>query len=275
MISNINFVKNVLGDLKAKKKFGQNFLIDSNIVDKIAKNACDPQCLTIEIGPGLGALTEMLLKYSKNVIAYEIDKDMYELLKQNINDERLTVYLQDFLDTDLKQYAGQELRVCSNLPYYVTTPILFKLFESGLNISKITVMVQKEVADRFNAKINSEDYNDLSIIVQYLYDVKLEMNVSKKVFYPEPGVDSAVISFTPKQERNKEFEDKLFTLLKKCFAMRRKTLNNNLKQFLDNETIDKIYTSLNLEKTVRAQELSLVQYLKMVELIWNKKLTLK
>jgi len=275
MISNINFVKNVLGDLKAKKKFGQNFLIDSNIVDKIAKNACDPQCLTIEIGPGLGALTEMLLKYSKNVIAYEIDKDMYELLKQNINDERLTVYLQDFLDTDLEQYAGQELRVCSNLPYYVTTPILFKLFESGLNISKITVMVQKEVADRFNAKINSEDYNDLSIIVQYLYDVKLEMNVSKKVFYPEPGVDSAVISFTPKQERNKEFEDKLFTLLKKCFAMRRKTLNNNLKQFLDNETIDKIYTSLNLEKTVRAQELSLDQYLKMVELIWNKKLTLK
>jgi len=267
MISNINFVKNVLGNLKAKKKFGQNFLIDSNIVDKIAKNACDENCLTIEIGPGLGALTEMLLKYSKNVIAYEIDNDMYELLQNNIHDERLEVYLEDFLDTDLSKYEGQEIRVCSNLPYYVTTPILFKLFESGLNISKITVMVQKEVADRFNAKINSEDYNDLSIIVQYLYDVKLEMNVSKKVFYPEPGVDSAVISFTPKRVRNKEFEDKLFMLLKKCFAMRRKTLNNNLKQFLDNETIDKIYTSLNLEKTVRAQELSLEQYLKMVELI--------
>ena len=267
MISNINHVKKVLGDMHAKKKFGQNFLIDSNIVDKIAKSACDNDCLTIEIGPGLGALTEMLLKYSKAVDAYEIDEDMFNILNETIDDERLHTYLQDFLDVDLDKYQNEKIRVCSNLPYYVTTPILFKLFESDLDISKITVMVQKEVADRFKAQIGSEDYNALSIIVQYLYDVKYEMSVPKSVFYPSPKVDSAVISFTPKIERNKEYETKLFTLIKNSFKMRRKTLHNNLKQFLDDETINKIYKTLNFSETVRAQELSLQDYLNINELL--------
>ena len=267
MISNINHVKSVLGELKAKKKFGQNFLIDSNIVEKIAKNACDENDLTIEIGPGLGALTEMLLKYSKAVDAYEIDRDMYEILNNTISDDRLNIYLEDFLDTDLSRYNNEAIRVCSNLPYYVTTPILFKLFESDLNIKKITVMVQREVADRFKAKIGSEDYNALSIIVQYLYDVKFEMAVPKSVFYPSPNVDSAVISFTPKVVRNKEYENKLFELIKNCFKMRRKTLHNNLKQFLDEDTITKIYETLKLSQTIRAQELSLDDYINISKII--------
>ena len=129
MIANINHVKNVLGELKAKKKFGQNFLIDANIVDNIAKDACDINTLTIEIGPGLGALTEMLLKYSNGVDAYEIDKDMYNILTNTLTDERLNVYLEDFLDTDLSKYENKHIRVCSNLPYYVTTQLLFKLFD--------------------------------------------------------------------------------------------------------------------------------------------------
>lgn len=270
MISNINHVKNVLGELKAKKKYGQNFLIDSNIVDAIAKNACDKDTLTIEIGPGLGALTEMLLKYSKAVDAYEIDKDMFDILNNSINDERLNTYLQDFLDTDLSKYENQTIRVCSNLPYYVTTPILFKLFESGLDISKITVMVQKEVADRFNAKIGSEDYNALSIIVQYLYNVKYEMSISKNVFYPSPNVDSAVISFTPKIERKKDFEKVFFKMLSNCFKMRRKTLHNNLKEFLDAEVIEDVYEKLNLDKNIRAQQLSLDDYLNMYKVIYER-----
>lgn len=267
MISNINYVKKTMGELRAKKKFGQNFLIDSNVVDKIAKNACDEDCLTIEIGPGLGGLTEMLLKYSKAVDAYEIDEDMYRLLKENLVDERLNIYLKDFLDVDLSIYQDKTINVCSNLPYYVTTPILFKLFESQLNISKITVMVQKEVADRFKAKVNDEDYNALSIIVQYLYDVNYEMFVPKTVFYPSPEVDSAVISFTPKIERNIEYEKKLFSLIKNCFAMRRKTLHNNLKNFLNEDIIDNIYIKLNLDKNVRAQELSLTDFININELI--------
>lgn len=268
-IASLNHVKEVLGELKAKKKFGQNFLIDANIVDKIAQGACDANTLTIEIGPGLGALTEMLLKYSKAVDAYEVDKDMYEILTNSIHDNRLNVALEDFLDTDLSKYRNEEIRVCSNLPYYVTTPILFKLFNSRLNISKITVMVQKEVADRFKAEVNSEDYNALSIIVQYLFNVKYEMNVSKNVFYPSPKVDSAVISFVPKRERDFEFEEYFFSFVEKCFMKRRKTLNNNLKDFLDKETIDKIYKTIGLKETVRAQELSLDDYLKMYEVVYE------
>lgn len=269
MIANINYVKKVLGDLKAKKKFGQNFLIDTNTVEKIAKLACDNDIKTIEIGPGLGALTEQLLKYSKSVDAYEIDKDIYEILRNSINDTNLSLFLQDFLDVDLSIYK-ERVNICSNLPYYVTTPILFKIFESDLDINKVTVMVQKEVGDRLNAKVGSEDYGALSIEVQYLYDVKLEMNISKNVFYPQPNVDSAIISFVPKTARNKQFEDKFFELVKNCFRMRRKTLNNNLKDLLDNETIDRIYKEMNLDKNVRAEQLSLNDYLNMYKVIYER-----
>ena len=267
MIANINYVKEAMGELKAKKKYGQNFLIDANIVDKIAANACDIKCRTIEIGPGLGALTECLLKYSKAVDAYEIDKDMYDILTENLKDERLNVYLEDFLDSDLTKYEGEEIRVCANLPYYVTTPILFKLFNSSLDISKITVMVQKEVADRFRAQRGSEDYNALTLIVQYLYDVTFEMNVSKNVFYPSPKVDSAVISFVPKRARNFAYEKELFDYFGKCFAKRRKTLHNNLKDILDEETIERIYERLDLKENVRAQELDLDTFIRMYEVI--------
>ena len=269
MIANINHVKKVLGDLKAKKKFGQNFLIDTNTVDKIAKLACNENMTTIEIGPGLGALTEQLLKYSKNVVAYEIDKDMYDILTNTLDDEKLSVILQDFMDVDLSIYKDK-LNICSNLPYYVTTPILFKIFESDLNINKITVMVQKEVGDRLNASVGSEDYGALSIEVQYLYDVKLEMNISRNVFYPQPNVDSAIISFTPKTQRNKEFEDKFFELVKTCFRMRRKTLNNNLKDIYDNETINRIYSEMNLDKNIRAEQLNLNDYLNMYKVIYER-----
>ena len=266
MIASISHVRKILDEreLKAKKKFGQNFLIDGNVVDKIARNATDSNETTIEIGPGIGSLTECLLRYAKKVYAYEIDEDMYEILNEEFKDEdKLKVILEDFLKVDLDKvdYKDEKINVCSNLPYYVTTPILFKLFESDLNISKITVMVQKEVADRFKAQRGSEDYNALSIIVQYLYDVKQEMFVSKNVFYPSPKVDSAVISFTPKRERNYEFERGFFDFVKKCFMKRRKTLSNNLKDFLDEEAIKKIYTNRQLKATIRAQELSLEDFL--------------
>ena len=261
MIANINYVKEVMGELRAKKKYGQNFLIDSNVVDKIARNACDSDLTTIEIGPGLGALTEMLLKYSKDVEAYEIDKDMYEILSRNIDDERLHVYLEDFLDSDLSKYE-EKVNICANLPYYVTTPILFKIFESELDINKITVMVQKEVGDRLSAKAGSEDYGALSIEVQYLYEVKQEMNVSRKVFYPEPNVDSAIISFKPIRERNRGFEEGFFTFVKNSFRMRRKTLYNNLKDIYEKEKIEKMFDDLNIDPNIRAQQIDLDTFMK-------------
>lgn len=266
MIANINYVKEVMGELKAKKKFGQNFLIDSNIVDKIAKNACDENMITIEIGPGLGALTEMLLKYSKNVDAYEIDKDMYEKLLDKLSDDRLNVMLTDFLDADLSKY-NEKVNICANLPYYVTTPILFKIFESSLDINKITVMVQKEVGDRLSAKVGSEDYSALSIEVQYLFTVKNEMNVSRKVFYPEPNVDSAVISFTPIKERNRDFENKFFSFVKNAFRMRRKTLYNNLKDLYSKDEIENMYQVLNLDANIRAQQIELDTFIEIFKVL--------
>lgn len=270
MIASLNHVKEILNEksLKAKKKFGQNFLIDANVVDKIAKNACDKEIETIEIGPGIGALTEMLLKYSKHVYAYEIDKDMYEILNKEFSENRnIDIYLKDFLDVDLSrvEYKNNKINICSNLPYYVTTPILFKLFESELNIHKITVMVQKEVADRFKAEVGSEDYGALSVEVQYLFEVKQEMFVSKNVFYPSPKVDSAVVSFTPIRKRDYGYEKEFFELVKKCFAKRRKTLFNNLRDFLDKEIIDNIYKECNLKQTVRAQELTLQDFVNIYE----------
>ena len=269
MIANINYVKSVLGELKAKKKFGQNFLIDTNIVEKIAMNACSKDLTTIEIGPGLGALTEQILKYSKNVVTYEIDKDMYELLNNNLKDDRLKTNLIDFLDVDLSIYKDK-VNICSNLPYYVTTPILFKIIESDLDINTITIMVQKEVGDRIAAKVGSEDYGALSLEIQYLFDVKKQMDVSKNVFYPQPNVDSCVISLSPKIDRNKEYENKLFELIKNCFRMRRKTLANNLKDIYDTTIIDKIYLDMKLDKNIRAEQLSLDDYIKMYKVIYER-----
>ena len=267
MIASITYVKEVMGDLKAKKKYGQNFLIDDNIVDKIAMLSCDEELLSIEIGPGLGALTEHLLRYGKAVDAYEIDEDMYERLLQNISDERLRVFHQDFLKADLSCYQ-EKVCVCGNLPYYVTTPILFKLFESQLDIAKITIMVQKEVGERLGAAVNSADYGALSIEVQYLYDVVKQFNVPRTVFYPQPNVDSMVLSLLPKRKRDRAFEQQLFTLVKNCFRMRRKTLYNNLKDLYDPEMIAEIYAQLSLPENVRAQELTLEDYEAMCRVIY-------
>ncbi len=266
MIASVSHVKEVLKDQRAKKKFGQNFLIDANTVDKIARSACEKDVRTIEIGPGLGALTQMLLKYSKDVDAYEIDKDMVAILEETFDDERLKIIRGDFLEADLSAYE-EKVNVCGNLPYYVTTPILFKLFESQLDIGKITVMVQKEVAERLVAKPGSEDYSALSVEVQYLYDVKLEMNISRFVFYPMPNVDSAVLSFTPKRERDRAFEEKFFELVKNCFRMRRKTLYNNLKDLYDPQKLEEVYAKTGLRKDVRAQQLSLEEFLRLQEVI--------
>ncbi len=260
MIANINHVKTVLGEKRAKKRLGQNFLIDANIVDKIAREACDKERKTIEIGPGLGALTECLLKYSESVDAYEIDPEMYEILTGTLHDERLKVYLQDFLDADLGIYR-EAVNIAANLPYYVTTPILFKIFESDLQCEKITVMIQKEVAERILAEANTEEYGALSVEVAYLYEVRKVMDVSRKAFYPEPGVDSMVISFLPKRQRDHLYEGSLFALVKNCFRMRRKTLHNNLKDFYPAEILQDAYRALDLKENARAQELTLEQFI--------------
>ena len=249
--------------LKADKRFGQNFLIDPNTVEKIAMNACDEELVTIEIGPGIGSLTQYLARYSKKVYAHEIDKRLIEVLEDIFKDEeKIEIVPGDFLKCDLSlmPYHDAKINVCSNLPYYITTPVLFKIFESDLDIKKITVMVQKEVAERFVAKPDTEDYSALSVIVQYLFDTKLLMNVSRKVFDPMPKVDSAVVTFTPKVKDEDIVEKDFFDLIKASFKQRRKTLKNNLTSAYKGKDIDRLIAEAGLKATVRAQELTIEDF---------------
>ena len=257
-------------DVKFKKKFGQNFLIDSNVVDKIAKESCEKDKMTIEVGPGIGSLTQMLSRYSRAVTSYEIDTNLLPVLADTLSEcDNVEIVSQDFLELDLDNvpYKDEEIIVCANLPYYITTPILFKLFESDLKIKRISVMVQKEVADRFKAKVGSADYNALSVIVQYSYNVRLLMNISKHVFNPKPNVDSAVIVFEPKAKLNVKDEKDFFDFVKLSFKQRRKTLYNNLKERYTKEKIEGMFSTLGIKDTIRAQEIDLETFIKMYEVI--------
>ena len=189
-----------------KKKFGQNFIVDKNIIHSIiSKSNIDKDTLVIEIGPGAGSLTTELDEVAGHIIAYEIDKTLKPILETK-NLKNTTIIYEDFLKRnvleDIKKYNYQKIYVVANLPYYITTPIIIKLIEDKLNIDKIVVMVQKEVGDRFKAKPNTKEYNSLSIFLNYYYTVEKLLDVSKNVFIPKPNVDSIVITHK-KRRQNK------------------------------------------------------------------------
>ncbi len=272
-IASISRVNEILQkfELKAKKQYGQNFLIEPKVVENIASKAISEyDSLTIEIGPGLGSLTEQLAKRSEKILAFEIDPNMVEVLKYSLeNYNNVDVIHEDFLSVDLDDFLdkynpeGKKVFVAANLPYYITTPILFKLFESQDRIDIISVMMQKEVADRLVAKKNTKDYNALSIIVQYLYDVKVIVKVSKNVFIPKPAVESSVVQFSKKNVNyDVDNQDKLFEVVKACFKQRRKTLYNNLREYLeDKEKAENTITKLGYTLNTRAQELNIDDFI--------------
>ena len=242
-----------------KKKFGQNFIVDKNIIHSIIfKSSIDKDTLVIEIGPGAGSLTTELNKVSGHVLAYEIDKTLKPVLeKHNLNNT--TIIYEDFLkrnvEDDLKKYNYKKTYVVANLPYYITTPIIIKLIEDKLNIDKIVVMVQKEVGDRFKAKPNTKEYNSLSIFLNYYYTVEKLLDVSKNVFIPKPNVDSIVVAFTKKENKVKvDNEQIFFKLVRDSFKQKRKTLKNNLKGY-NLEKVEEVLKKHNLDLTVRAEAL--------------------
>ena len=244
-----------------KKKFGQNFIIDKNIINNIVeKSNVDKDTLVIEIGPGAGSLTNILGEKAKNVIAYEIDKSLKPILEKNIHSNTEIIY-EDFLKRnvfeDIQKYEYQKLYVIANLPYYITTPIIMKLIEDKINVDKIVVMVQKEVGDRFKAKPNTKDYNSLTIFLNYYFNVSKIMDVSRNVFIPKPNVDSIVVSFTKKDKRLKVKNEQLFfKLVRDSFKQKRKTLKNNLKGY-DLPKIEEVLNKHNLDLSVRAEALSI------------------
>ena len=242
-----------------KKKFGQNFITDKNIIEAIANKAeIDKETLVIEIGPGAGSLTSTLGKQAKNVIAYEIDETLKPILEKNIENNTEIIY-GDFLKRnvlpDLKKYDHKKLYVVANLPYYITTPIIIKLIEDKIPVDKIVVMVQKEVGDRFKAKPKTKDYNSLSIFLNYYFEVKKELDISRNVFMPKPNVDSIVVSFTKREKKLPlNNEDIFFKLIRDSFTQKRKTLRNNLKGY-DLSKIEEILNKHNLDLSVRAEAL--------------------
>lgn len=244
-----------------KKIYGQNFIIDENVINNIMIGAnVDKDTLVIEIGPGAGSLTYKLSCFSKNVLCYEIDTTLKPLLEDNLKDcDNVNIIYKDFLKAnvldDIKNYEYKKLYVVANLPYYITTPIIIKFIEEEIPVNKIVVMVQKEVGDRFKAKPNTKEYNSLSIYLNYYFDVKKILDVSRNVFIPKPNVDSIVVEFS-KKENLYELKDKqlFFKLVKDSFVQKRKTLKNNLKSY-DLQKIEQILNKYGFNLSVRAEQL--------------------
>ncbi|MDD3187426.1 MAG: 16S rRNA (adenine(1518)-N(6)/adenine(1519)-N(6))-dimethyltransferase RsmA [Bacilli bacterium] len=246
-----------------KKKFGQNFIIDENIINNIVnKSLIDKETLIIEIGPGAGSLTTKLAEKSQNVIAYEIDESLKKILNNNLKEySNVEVIYEDFLKRnvkeDLKNYQYKKLYVVANLPYYITTPIITKLIEEEINVDKIIIMVQKEVGDRFKAKPNSREYSSLSIFLNYYFDIKKILDVSRNVFIPRPNVDSIVLEFTKKENKIPlKDQDLFFKIVRDSFKQKRKNIRNNLKTY-DLNKIEETLKKNNLDLNVRAEQLSI------------------
>ena len=245
-----------------KKKFGQNFIIDENIINSIIdKSKIDKDTLVIEVGPGAGSLTYKLGMSAKNVVCYEIDTTLENVLKENIGDlNNVKVIYQDFLKAnvldDIKGYEYKKLYFVANLPYYITTPIIIKIIEDCIPVDKMVFMVQKEVGNRFKALPGSKEYGSLSVYLNYYFDVKKILDISRHVFMPEPNVDSIIVEFSKKEKLLPVANEYVFfKLIRDSFTQKRKTLRNNLKGY-DLEKIEQVLNRHNLDLSVRAEQLS-------------------
>ena len=244
-----------------KKFYGQNFISDENVIDKIVdKSEIDKDTLVIEIGPGIGSLTYKLVKKAGFVLCYEIDESLKPILFDNMkNVDNFQVIFNDFLkcdvNNDLKQFNYKKIYVIANLPYYITTPIILKIIEDRINVDKIVVMVQKEVGDRFKAVPNSKDYGSLSVYLNYYYNVRKLMDVSRNIFVPKPNVDSIVVEFLKKDNNYKVNNEELFfQLVRDSFKQKRKTLRNNLKNY-NLEKINNVLNKYNMDLSIRAEQI--------------------
>lgn len=256
-----------------KKQFGQNFIVDENIINNIIEKAnLDKNTMIVEIGPGVGSLTYKLALYSKNVLCYEIDNTLESILKENIKEvKNVDIIFNDFLKAkisdDLKKYTFDKLYVVANLPYYITTPIITKIIEEKIPVDKIVVMVQKEVGERFKAKPNSKDYNSLSIYLNYYFNIYKLMDVSRNVFLPKPNVDSIIVCFEKKENRIILSDEKIFfKLVRDSFKQKRKNLKNNLKEY-DLDKIENVLKKYNLDLNVRAEALSIEQFAEIANIL--------
>ncbi len=256
---------------QAKKKFGQNFLRDKNLLQKIVNESHIEDKHVIEVGPGQGALTSFLASKAKDVIAYEIDITLKPKLDQlTLQHENLEIIYQDFLEADLSIYTS-DMHVVANVPYYITTPILFKILDHPM-IKTASLMIQKEVCERLLATPNHKQYNALSIILQYHTIAQKMMDVKRHMFFPIPNVDSAVIRIVKRDTPllSSEKEQVFIKIVKEGFRQKRKTLVNNWHQafHISKDEIEQLLIHQGFSPQVRAETLSITDFMKLAE-VWN------
>lgn len=258
--------KELIKDYIFKKKFGQNFLIDENILRNIVdKSEVDKDTLVIEIGVGAAFLTYYLTEKAKYVVGYEIDESLNEIIEKQLeNKNNIKIIFDDFLKRnvmdDIKDLDYKKIFVVANLPYYITTPIITKFIEDKIPVDKIVVMVQKEVGDRFNAKVNTKEYNSLTVYLNYYFDIKKLLDVSRNCFVPKPNVDSVIIEFKKHNKYKANNEELFFKLVRDAFKYKRKNIRNNLKNY-PQEKLENILKSINLDLNSRAENITLEQFI--------------
>ncbi|MCD7806699.1 MAG: 16S rRNA (adenine(1518)-N(6)/adenine(1519)-N(6))-dimethyltransferase RsmA [Lachnospiraceae bacterium] len=271
----------------AQKKYGQNFLIDGNVLEKIISGAeIGKDDCVLEIGPGIGTMTQYLAETAGRVVAVEIDRHLLPVLEETLSSyDNVVIVNEDILKVDIGQIAreyhgGKPIKVVANLPYYITTPVILRLLECGAPIESITVMIQKEVASRMEAGPGSKDYGALSLAVQYYAEAKILTYVSANSFFPRPGVDSAVIKLTSHRKKPVEVPDEkfMFALIRASFNQRRKTLVNSLGNAaglqISKEQASAALLEMGLPVTVRGEALSLSEFAGLSErLLFTKKFT--
>lgn len=265
--------------LTAQKRYGQNFLIDSNILEKIVASAgITKEDTVLEIGPGIGTLTQHLAEAAKKVICVEIDKNMIPVLEYTLADfDNVTVINQDILKADivniLKENGAESAKVVANLPYYITTPIIMELLEKDLPIESITVMIQKEVAERMQTGPGSKDYGALSLAVAFYSNAEVKMTVSPNCFIPRPNVDSAVIRLDKLKEPAVKVKNRaeMFRIIKGAFEQRRKTLTNALSHSsaykTDKKNIENALLEMGKNINIRGEELTLEEFARLSDIL--------
>ena len=265
--------------LTAQKRYGQNFLIDANILEKIVASAgITKEDTVLEIGPGIGTLTQYLAEAAKQVICVEIDKNMIPVLEYTLADfDNVTVINQDILKADivqiLKENGAASAKVVANLPYYITTPIIMELLEKDAPIESITVMIQKEVAERMQTGPGSKDYGALSLAVAFYSNAEVKMTVSPNCFIPRPNVDSAVIRLDKLKEPAVKVNNKseMFRIIKGAFEQRRKTLTNALSHSsaykTDKKNIENALLEMGKNINIRGEELTLEEFARLSDIL--------
>ena len=258
-------------NFKFSKSLGQNFLIDDNVIDRILEGArLSETDRIIEVGPGIGTLTREMGKVAENVVAIEIDKTLIPILKETLADlDNVEVVNEDILKVDVQGLINEKLnggpvKLVANLPYYITTPIVMKFLEEDIPVTDIVVMVQKEVADRMNAKPSTKDYGALSVAVQYYCDTEIVAKAPRHMFVPQPNVDSIVIGLHVRDEKKYvvDNEDIFFKTVKASFGQRRKTLLNSLGGlgFLSKDQIREALQAANIDEKRRGETLSIDEF---------------